>query len=625
MTKRLEVIRIGLSSLLPFVIPILWFWIVLLFKVPVSVSQFFHTYSLGVFLLVLILYYISFQAAERYGILPCLALTMTLCALSLSYLWRSGFSDNFLIGGLLPYKDAKNHYYGANLILNGFPPVQAGQSTERPLFPGFLSFVLLLTGQNLRLALAIIAQLAALGLYLSARQIRESAGAWGAALYAAFLYFFIQPWVGYSMSEMLGFILGCLGFTMLWLASTRQKWLDFLLGILVLLIAVSTRAGAFFIFPMLAIWSGWAFRRGQNFSWKTALLTSFLVLTGYLLVNSVYARLLGIPPGNSFGNFSYALYGQVRGGTGWHSAIEELGTRDPSIVYRAAWEYFLEHPISLFIAVAKSYRDFFLVGGQSIFPFGEFAWRNWLNVVLWLGTLVLMVLGSVQSFRNIRSNLSSLAIAGFLGIFLSIPMLPPIDGGTRFHASTIPFFYVLPALGTSWLSRVKPSVQELTYADVIGPTSRYLSLALAIVTLMVPPVIYSFAQKPAYISPQCPAGQEPFLMAVHPGSYVEFVKDGSGTCSSVPEVCQDDFERNNVEKSIDDFYQLLLHSMEKTSTNISLVPAIDFVDIGFHYFYIPQDKFPEPVPTGFVSGCAVEILTKNQTIYQVESLSSETK
>jgi len=68
----------------------------------------------------------------------------------------SGFSDNFVIGGLLPYKDAKNYYLGANLLLNGLPIRIAGQALGRPLFPGFLSSLLLLTGQNLKVALAVL-------------------------------------------------------------------------------------------------------------------------------------------------------------------------------------------------------------------------------------------------------------------------------------------------------------------------------------------------------------------------------------------------------------------------------------------------------------------------------------
>src|SRR5574341_1033903 len=253
-----------------FLFPLLLFWVILFFRIPYSFSQYFRAYSWELFLIVLILYYLSFRLPNRFGIQVCLGITMVLLALSLSYKWTSGFSDNGIIGGLLPYKDGKNYYLGANLILKGLPLIKANQSTERPLFPSFLAFILFLTGQNLKITLAIIVQLVGIGICLSVRQIHRSFGALAAGLYATLLYFYIQPLIGYAMSEMLGFIVGCLGFTMIWLAAYNPKWHDLLLGLAILMIAVSARAGTFVIFPMLVLWIGWIFREKERFSLKMA-------------------------------------------------------------------------------------------------------------------------------------------------------------------------------------------------------------------------------------------------------------------------------------------------------------------------------------------------------------------
>src|SRR4029077_312574 len=126
-------------------------------------------------------------------------------------------------------------------------------------------------------------------------------------------------------------------------------------------------------------------------------------------------------------------------GTGWHSAIVENDTRDSSTIYRAAWEYFREHPSDLFIGFARAYRDFFLSGWQN----GE-GWYYWLNLILRLATITLITVGLVRLFKDISSNFSALLLAGFIGVFLSIPFLPPVDGGVRFYASTMPFFYAIP-------------------------------------------------------------------------------------------------------------------------------------------------------------------------------------
>ncbi|HET9588682.1 MAG TPA: hypothetical protein VFO91_07820, partial [Anaerolineales bacterium] len=510
------------------------------------------------------------------------------------------------------------YYVGAKLILDGQPLEKAGQATERPLFPGFLSSMLMLTGQNLKITLAIIVQLAGISLYLSGREVSRFIGVFPASLYMTLMYFYIQPLIGYTLSEMLGFMLGCLASALIWRASHNLKWADLTLGLMTLLVAVSARAGAFLIFPALALWIGWIFRGERRFSLKMASGSLIVILIGFYLINAVYPLLLGVPSGSAFGNFSYALYGQIRGGTGWHSAIEELGTRDPAQVYRAALQFFLQHPISLLIGFAKAYRDFFLLGNRSIFPFGGYSWQNWLNVVLWVGLLLLFTSGLIQSVKNIRSKLSSLLIAGFVGIFLSIPFLPPIDGGSRLYASTIPFFFVIPALGLSQLTKefeqkftAKNDFQTATMAP------RSISIILLTLTLIAPVVNYALGQKSAYTLPSCPAEQKPFAIEVHQGSYIDLVREGTARCGLVPGVCLGDFVRNNREKTTDDYYQSLLQSMESSNENLQLIPAIDLVGGKFHYFHVSHNSSRGNLSSGLVSGCAVEVLTENQSVYEV--------
>jgi hypothetical protein len=614
---------IGLSS---FLLPLVAFWVILFLNIPASFSQYFRSYSIGLFLAVFLIVYLSFRLPSRYVILACLGFTMLIFALTLSYKWTSGYSDNQIMGGLVPYKDGKNFYLGSNLILNGLPPLDANQSTERPLFPSFFASLLLLTGQDLKIALAVIAQLAGLGIYLSARQLYKSFGALGAGLYVTLLYFYIQPWVGYAMSEMFGFTAGCYGFVVIWYAAKQPNWKTLTLGGLMLMVAVSARAGTFVVFPILVLWVGWIYRGQKGFSVKMAASALGGILLMYFLVNPVYSRFLGIPPGKSFGNFSYALYGQARGGTGWHSAIEDVGTRNPSVVYRATWRYFLKHPTSLLIGFAKSYRDFFLVGDTSIFSLGAFRIQNLHNVILWLGILVVLVWGVIQLTKDIRSNLSSLLLAGFIGIFLSIPFLPPIDGGSRFYAATTPFFFALPAVGAALISKKGREVlakQDNSTDDY--KISSSASIVLIVMTTMVPLMMGARSTSPDPVPSLCSADQLPFVIVIQPDSYVDLYKKGSAQCGIAPKVCFDDFEQNNAELVTDDFYQKLLHLSGNGNVDIRVIPAIDWVGKEFHYFYVLQDKLPMDFSHGQVSGCAKEILTTNQSIYQVESIFPEIK
>ena len=98
--------NINVGMIISVLIPLFLYWIVLILKIPYSFSQYFSKFSFSLFLLVLLLYYLSFRMPARYGVLTGLGLTILLFSLALSYKWTSGYSDNGVIGGLLPYKDA---------------------------------------------------------------------------------------------------------------------------------------------------------------------------------------------------------------------------------------------------------------------------------------------------------------------------------------------------------------------------------------------------------------------------------------------------------------------------------------------------------------------------------------
>jgi hypothetical protein len=598
-----------------FVVLILY-WVVLLIKIPYSVTQFFHSYSVVSFLLIFGIYYLAFRLPDRHSTLVVLGFTLLLFSLTLSYLWAAGYSDNSLIAGTLPYKDAKNFYLGATLISNGLPLENALQATERPLFPGFLSSVLLFTNRNLKLTLAILAQLAGIGLYFSARKVVTIFGPLAAALFSVLMYFYIQPWIGYLMSEIFGFALGCIAFVLLVSVADRHHWINIGLGLFVLLIAVSARAGAFIIFPLLVVWLGWVFREEKCFSMKAALYAAVIIAVGYVALNTFYPRLLGVPAGSSFGNFSYAIYGQVRGGTGWHSAIEDLGTRKADVVYRAAWEFFRAHPFSLVIAILKSYRDFFLPGLMSIFAFASSGQASWISYLLWGVVMALLFRGVFLLAKGFRDRLSLLLLLGFAGIFLSIPFLPPIDGGSRFYASTMPFFVVVPAVGISGLL----PTQRLTVANkAVSNSYRWLVSILIVLTVVVPIILYSTKEKMTVEATACPNGQHFFAVEVQPMSFTDLVhnqyKDFHGQFS--PTVSVNDFEKNNVELKIDDFYQELLSLAENQQIGIRIIPTINLADVDFHYFVQSLDK---PIGSNkIISGCATEILTKNQSIYLINN------
>lgn len=615
--------RINTGAIGAWLIPVVLFWLVLALEVPYSFTQYFHSYGLIVFLAVLGLYYLSFRLKRNHSVLAAFGLTMLLCALTLSYLWTSGYSDNFIISGLLPYKDAKNYYLGANLLMNGFPIRVAGQAMGRPLFPGFLSSLFLLTGQNLKVALAILTQLAGIGMYLTARQVRQAMGALAGTLYITFMYFYFQIIAGYTMSESLGFIGGCFGFALIWYASRRRKWFDFLLGIGLLLMAVSARAGAFLIFPMLALWAGWMYRGSKRNFVLVLILVLTILAASFFIINSVYPQLLGVPEDSSFGNFAYTIYGQVRGGIGWHSAIDELGTRNPSRVYQAAWEVFLAKPADFLKGIVRAYAEFFLPGSRGIFVFGAQEQHYALDLVLWGLTILILLRGLYLLIFKHHSDISTLLLAGFTGVFFSIPFLPPIDGGMRFYASTMPFFYVLLGVGVSRFTDLDeesaPAKNELFFL-------RFISLALLTLTVLLPPVtLRATLNRPELDAPLCTSEQRPLAIRVAPGSYIDLIQDENASCGLAPDICYDDFLNHNSQMHIDDFYQQLDILASTSQANMRIIPTINLLDGYFQYFVTTDSQVLAGSSQELLSGCATRIQTENQRIFWVESISTLTE
>ena len=73
------------------------------------------------------------------GWLLGLSVVVIFFALMLSFKWTSGFSNNRIIAGLIPYKDQFFFYHGAREVLSGnLIPNHFLQATWRPLFPGVL-------------------------------------------------------------------------------------------------------------------------------------------------------------------------------------------------------------------------------------------------------------------------------------------------------------------------------------------------------------------------------------------------------------------------------------------------------------------------------------------------------
>ena len=597
-------------------------FLILTIRIAPQTLTFVSRYSMVLFFIVLLLYYITFRVPGKAGWLAGLGLTMALFAGVLLFKWSSGYTDSGIIGGLLPYKDGKNYYWGTQLLMNGYPISAASdQAAGRPLFPGFLSIFLILTQQNYQWVLALIAGLTGFSAYLSARPMLEKFGALAASIYITLLYFYIQPLIGRPLSEFPGFIFGCLSFVLLLRCATKLSLIDLILGLFTLMMATSIRAGAFFVFPLLIFWAGWVFRGKKRYSLKVAGIAFVTIGLAFLLMNVLYPRWVVVPEGVTNANFAYALYGQVRGGIGYNAGIKDLGTKDPAVAYQAAFDFFTRHPLSFFIAAAKSYRDFFLPNRTGILPLrASQSELDPLSTGVWVIGLFFLAVGLVHAIRNFKNPLYSLIVIVSTGIVFSIPFLPPIDGGSRFYASTVPFLYAPLSIAPIVLIRHKTEVENHPTENEIW-FERAFPILLAILTMFSPILLRQVISPGSFTAPDCPADQEPFVTRIYPRSYVELMRVSSPACGFAPNICLGDFQQYSQEKTTDDFYQELERLAGAANASMWIVPSVDLVDRSFHYL-VDNGSFLDGLgtPPLSIQGCAVEIKTKTQSIYQIMML-----
>jgi len=292
------------------------------------------------------------------------------------------------------------------------------------------------------------------------------------------------------------------------------------------------------------------------------------------------------------------------------------------MVYQAAWDVFLNTPSDFFKGIARAYSDFFLPGDSSIFVFGAKDHNYRLDLILWSLTILVFLRGLYLLIFKRRSDLSILLLAGFVGIFLSIPFLPPIDGGMRFYASTMPFFFVLLAIG---VSRFNGRDEEPASAKNELFFLRFAAMTILALTVLLPPVSLRTTSLPELAEPVCSEEQRSFAVKVRSGSYIDLIRDDDSTCGLAPDICYDDFLKHNTEMHIDDFYQQLDVLATTSQSDIRIIPTLNLLDGYFQYFITTDSQVLAGSSQKLLTGCATRIQTENQRIFWVESISTSNK
>lgn len=541
--------------------------------------------------------YVSFRLRGWVGQLLSLILTLALFALALAGLWAIGQSQPTVFNGIVPLFDASDYYTDALRLL-------AGQnfsvfSARRPLFAGLLSFVLWATQHDLMATLGILTLIAALACYATAKEIQRTHGAELAVFVMIILFLFYRYHAGLVMSENLGLPLGSLGFVLMWRGTADRKRFVFAVGLLLFTLALNARAGTFFMLPLLVLWSGWVFRdANQRYSWKVTAISTAFVFVGFA-INLLMVRLLATPSGVPFANFSYSLYGLASGGKSWiyvfqsHPELYQLQEPYQSRkIYQMAFELIWTHP-NLFVKGAffnwsmlfsnSLYSAYSYVGGEN----------SIISMIVQWTLFLLCALGIVKWIRKPDDPVTSLVLVSALGVFVSVPFLPPSDAyRMRPYAASIVVFGLLPGLGMLFASDVLKldRFRQRDPEQIPTGLTNSLSSLIVISMLIAPLLIKGIGTLPHFQSVSCASGLDLVSLRFDPGTYFTVQRQDEPGLDWMPNFHLARFRRNSHNLPDSNF----IAWTQGIKPHTSFLYALDFQTMNKVLLVTPDKLLPAP-------------------------------
>ncbi|NJL55599.1 hypothetical protein HC928_10670, partial [bacterium] len=374
-----------MKRLLFVLLPAIAYGLVLSIPMPASWGLSFRYGIFNVLLTIVVVQTIGIFLARAYKKtwiydLVLLTFVAILFALPLSGIWNSGISEASFIGGLLPWNDANGYYLEAQkLHLEQINFEISG--SRRPMFPGLLAVLMRLFDGNLQAILGILVIFSAVASYCLSRSVHKVCGLASGGLSLFLLFAFYRRYAGTTLTENLGFGLGCLGLLFLLEATSildlkcavtskvpSRGLVLSIVGIFFLSLALNARAGAFFILPAILFWGIFQFINDR----KSLVIFIILGVASVLLAFSASKILLvaiGDSDAQNFSNFSTVLYGLVVGGKGWTQVLSDYPGIAETDIYQVAWQEFQRNPSGVVVGALRYWNDYFNPHSLGAFSF----------------------------------------------------------------------------------------------------------------------------------------------------------------------------------------------------------------------------------------------------------------
>ena len=472
----------------------------------------------------------------------CILFAMVL--LPWSGLINSGLSDQYALGGVIPWSDAFTMQLNTQRFLYGG---QMGQSAAiRPISTVFYAVFLHFTGNDYFALQVFLCVLTALCLLFVLDSVSKTFGAVCGAAAFTILYYYIRRRLGTFMTEPYGFICGLLSCRMLLEGIRTKKQLPMLAGFLFLSIGLNARPAAMFIFPAAGLWYFFVFLKGngKRFLWAGTALV--LMLSGFVMNRAAQIAVYGdeaIPNRQA----AEMVYGLCLGGKSWGDVVAS-----PEMTALADSDNIIKDVADLCMPVLKEHPENILISLRTIFfdslirseYYGAFSFVNGnpqrLQKAFRYTLMGLWVLGFITLIKRRKEERCSFLLACVLGIVIS-------------ECAAVPFStnYLWLYAVSMWVPACTAGLFPQELADLLlpgkiqgdvreaVPGKRFVTLPAGLLIVLCAVFGAPFIKAhpltiPEALSGDCAEGEEKLLTSVDPGSFIYLADQAALSFEHIP-------------------------------------------------------------------------------------------
>lgn len=475
-----------------------------------------------------------------------LAFSILFAAVLLPYsgLINSGMSDQYALGGVIPWSDAFTMQLNTQRFLYGG---QMGQATAlRPLSTVFYALFLHFTQNNYFALQVFLCILTALCMLFALDSVSKCYGPVCGAVFFTILYYYIRQRLGTFMTEPFSFICGLLSAQMIFSGIRTKKQLPMFAGFLFLSISLNARPAAMFLFPTAGLWYFFCFLKGYPKRFLLAAAALALMLSGFAMNRLAQKAVYGDDP---IPNRQAAemVYGLCLGGKSWGDVVSSpemtaLNGSDNIIrdVAELCGPVLREHPENILISLRTVFVDSLIRSEY----YGAFSFVNGnpkaLQTAARYTLMTVWVLGTVLLIKRRNEKRYAFLLVSVLGIILSECAAVPFSTNyLRLYAASM----WVPACVTGIFPQA--AAEKLLRRKAAEPAGGTVPGKKLLTVLTGAAVLLSSVFGPAFIKTHpltkpearedvCASGEEILLTSVDPGSFIYLTEKSELDAEHIP-------------------------------------------------------------------------------------------